>query len=103
MGLTIARLAAETRSFTWKVLGEDVAVTYRPGVLTWEWDEQPTHEALAATLISIDITNGTGKPIGVTAASLRKHLPWPFMVRLAKAIYADSSLDPTTAETSGDS
>jgi hypothetical protein len=103
MGLTIARLAAETRTFTWKVLDEDVAVTYRPGVLTLAWDEQDVHVALAEALVSVDITNGKGKPIHTDAETLKQYLPVPFMRNLAKAIYQDSTLDPTTAETSAGS
>lgn len=103
MPLSIAKLTAETRTFTWKVIGEDVPVTYRPGVLTLAWDEQDVHVALAETLVSLDVTNGTGKPIKLDAESLKKYLPVPFMRKLAKAIYQDSTLDPTTAETSGDS
>jgi hypothetical protein len=100
MGLTIARLAAETRSFTWHYLGEEVPITYRPGVLTIAWDEQDVHVALAETLVSIDITNGKGKPIATDADSLRSYLPVPIMRTIAKAIYQDAGLDPTTAETS---
>lgn len=101
MGLTVAKLVAETRSFVWKYAGEDVPITYRPGVLTLAWDEQDVHVALAATLVSLDITNGSGKPIGLDAETLGKTLPVPIMRTIAKAIYTDAGVDPTTAGTSG--
>lgn len=101
MGLTVAKLVAETRSFVWKYLGEDVPITYRPGVLTVAWNERDVHLALADTLISIDITNGSGKPIKVDAETLRKTLPIPIMRTIASAIYNDAGMDPTTAGTSG--
>lgn len=101
MGLTVAKLVAETRSFTWHYLGEDVPITYRPGVLTVAWNEQDVHLALADTLISIDITNGSGKPIKVDPETLRKTLPIPIMRKIASAIYNDAGVDPTTAGTSG--
>ena len=100
MGLSIATLAAETRSFTWQTHGEDVAVTYRPGVLTLAWDAQDVHVALAQTLVSLDVTNEDGTPIGLDADSLVAVLPVPIMRKLAQAIYRDSTVDPTTAETS---
>lgn len=103
MGLTTARLAAETRSFTWRVLDEDVAVTYRPGVLTLAWDEQDVHVALAQTLVALDVTDDEGQPIGLDPESLKAVLPVPLMKRLARAIYLDSTVDPTTAETSAGS
>jgi hypothetical protein len=103
MGLTIARLAAEERSFTWKYLDEDVPITYRPGVLTLAWDEQDVHVALSQALVSIDITNGNGKPIKTDAETLKALLPVATMRTIAKAIYQDSALDPTTAETSAGS
>ena len=100
MGLTVAKLAAETRSFTWRYAGEEVPITYRPGVLTLAWDEQDVHVALAQTLVSIDITNGKGKPIELDADTLVKTLPVPIMRTIARAIYADAGVDPTTAEIS---
>lgn len=103
MPLSIADLAAETKSFKWKVLGEDLAITYRPGVITYAWDTGAVEEALAQTLVSLDVTNGTGKPIKLDAKSLKEHLPIPFMRNLAKAIYKDANADPTTAETSAGS
>lgn len=103
MGISVANLASETRSFTWKVLGEDVAVTYRPGVITYAWDNGAVEDALAATLVSLDVTNGKGKPIGLDATSLKEHIAIPHMRQLAKAIYRDANVDPTTAETSGGS
>ena len=101
MGLTVAKLAAETRSFTWHYAGEDVPITYRPGVLTLAWDEQDVNVALAQALVSIDIVNGSGKPIKTDADTLIKTLTVPIMRTIARAIYADAGVDPTTAETSG--
>lgn len=103
MGLTIAKLVAEKRTFTWTYLGEDIPITYRPGVLTLAWDEQDVHVALSQTIVSIDITNGTGKPIKTDADTLVQYLPIPVMKAIAKAIYVDAGLDPTTAETSAGS
>lgn len=100
MGLSVAKLVAETRSFTWHYLGEDVPITYRPGVLTLAWDEQDVHVALSQALVAIDITNGSGKPIKTDADTLLKTLTVPIMRTIAKAIYVDAGLDPTTAETS---
>jgi hypothetical protein len=100
MALTVARLAAETRSFVWKYMGEDVPITYKPGVLTLAWDDQDVHVALAETLVSIDIIDGKGKPIALDADTLVKTLTIPIMRTIAKAIYADAGLDPTTAEIS---
>ena len=103
MGLTVAKLAAETRSFVWKHLGEDVPITYRPGVLTLAWDEQDVNVALSQAIVSIDITNGSGKPIKTDPETLIKTLPVPIMRTIAKAIYTDAGVDPTTAETSAGS
>jgi hypothetical protein len=101
MGLTVAKLASEERSFVWHYLGEDVPIRYRPGVLTLAWDEQDVHVALSETLISIDILNGSGKPIKTDAATLVKTLTVPIMRTIAKAIYEDAGVGPTKAGTSG--
>ena len=101
MGLTIAALVAQTRDFTWRFLDEDVAVTYRPGVLTLAWDTQDVNVALAETLVSLDVIGDDGKPIPLDADTLMHVLPVPVMRSLARAIYADASLDPTPAGTSG--
>jgi len=81
-------------------MGEDVAVVYRPGVLTLAWDEQDVHVALAQTLVSLDVTGDDGRPIDLTPESLVAVLPVPIMRQLARALYADSTVDPTTAGTS---
>lgn len=100
MGLTVAKLAAQERYFTWHYLGEDVLIRYKPGVLTLAWDEQDVHVALSQTLVSIDITNGAGKPIKTDADTLVKTLTVPTMRIIARAIYEDAGVGPTTAETS---
>lgn len=102
MGLTIAKLAAEEREFVWHYLGESVPIRYRPGVLTLAWDAQPVNVSLAETLVSIDITNGSGKPIKTDPATLAKTLPIPVMRTIAKAIIDDAGVGPTQAGTSGD-
>ncbi len=101
MPLTVAKLIAEERPFTWHYLGEDVAVVYRPGVLTVAWDEQALPKALAQALVSIEVIGGDGAQIEPTEEVLEQTLPVPAMRHLAKAIYADASVDPTTAGTSG--
>lgn len=103
MGLTVARLVAETRSFVWHYLGEEIAVTYHPGVLTLAWDSQDVHVALAQTLVELDVIGDDGKPIDLSAESLVTVLPVPVMRKLARAIYEDSTVDPTPAGTSATS
>jgi len=101
MGLTVAKLTAETRSFTWHYLDEEVPVTYKPGVLTVTWaNGLPVAQALAQALVSIDITNGDGKPIALDEDTLNATLTQPVMQKIAQAIYDDATVDPTTAETS---
>lgn len=102
MSLTVAQLAAETRSFVWHYI-EDIAVTYRPGVLTLAWNALEVKDALAATLVALDVLDDKGEPIALDAATLGRTLPVPVMRKLAQAIYDDSALDPTPAGTSGGS
>jgi hypothetical protein len=104
MPLTLERLVAGTRTFTWHFLGEDVEVTYRPGVLTYAWlfDGTP-HDSLAAAAVSLDITGANGKPIKLDADSLRETLPVHVLRTINQAIWDDARVDPTTAETSGGS
>ena len=103
MPLTIARLAAETRTFTWHFLGEDVGITYRPNVLTYDWLTTVPHVALAATIVSLDVIGANGKPIALDEDSLRTTLSMNVLREINQAIWDDSRVDPTTAETSGDS
>ena len=101
MGLTIAKLAAETRTFTWHYLGEDVQITYRPGVLTLAWaNGTPVQVALSEALVSIDILDAEGKPIATDVETLSATIPVPVMTKINQAIYDDAAVDPTTAETS---
>jgi hypothetical protein len=101
MGLTIARLAAETRTFTWKCLGEEVPITYKPSALTHAWLADFPNVALAACVISLDILNGNGKPIKLDAETLGQTLSVHILREINQAIWDDSAVDPTTAETSG--
>jgi len=104
MGLTIAKLTAGTRSFVWHFAGEDVPITYRPGVLTYDWAENTEIGiALEQALVSIDITNGSGKRIKTDSATLMKSIPIPILKKISQAIYDDAGVDPTTAETSAGS
>ena len=102
MSLTIAKLAAERRSFTWHYDGEDVAITYRPAVLTLHWiQEGGPYEAMASAIVTIDIIDGDGKPIALDVETLKATIPFPVCRKINQAIWEDASLDPTTAETSG--
>ena len=105
MGLTIARLAAETRSFVWKCMGEDVAITYRPNALTHAWlspSEGPA-QSLAGCIVALDILDDKGKPIPLDAKSLGETLGTPILRSINQAIWDDSAVDPTKEPSSGDS
>src|SRR5512140_1132923 len=102
MGLTIAKLAAETRSFIWRYLDEDVAITYRPGVLTLAWaNGTPVQVALSQTLVSIDVLDEKGKPIATDVDTLSATIPVPVMTKINQAIHDDAGVDPTTPPDSG--
>jgi len=103
MSLTIAALAAETRSFVWKCLGEDVPITYKPNALTHSWLVDSPDEALAACIVSLDILNGSGKPIKLDAETLGKTLSVHVIREINQAIWDDSAVDPTKAGSSGTS
>ena len=102
MSMTVARLAAEKRTFTWHYLGEDVEITYRPGVLTLHWlTEGGPCEGLSAAVVAMDILDAEGKPIALDVETLKATIPFPLCRIINQAIWEDASLDPTTAETSG--
>lgn len=101
MSLTVAKLAAERRSFTWHYDGEDVAITYRPSTLTFQMLESEIFDGLHAQLVTIDILDDEGKPIALDADALRSVLPLPVARAIVKAIWDDAGPDPTTAGASG--
>jgi hypothetical protein len=101
MSLTVAALAAETRSFVWKCLGEDVPITYKPGALTHSWLVDSPSAALAACIVTLDILNGNGKPIKLDTETLERTLSVHVLREINQAIWDDSAVDPTKAGSSG--
>lgn len=74
--------------------GEDIEVTYKPGVITQEWldSDKPNAEALSELLVSWNLTKGKGKAkraVPTTAASLSK-LPSALLSQLIVGILRDA-------------
>lgn len=105
MPLTLAALAAATRTVTFEYLGEQIHVTYRLAAQTIENEQADLQDRLAAQLVSWDVLDDDGKPYPTDAESL-KHFPAPiFLLRVAQEItrdvWATMRVDPTPAGTSG--
>lgn len=99
MGITVAALAAQESTFSFEYLGETVAVTYRLGAYTLEFESKPLIEALAEIIVAWDVLDGDA-PYPTTVEALGR-LPEPFLWEVAKAMREDVRLGPTSAGTSG--
>ncbi|MBX6770884.1 MAG: hypothetical protein IRY83_04110 [Chloroflexi bacterium] len=112
MPVRLSHLAQDRRTCTLRVGDETVTITYRPGGVTPELEDQLREYTadqrggaamvalLAHCLVEWDVLDEDGEPLAPTAENLRR-LPTVFLVRVAQAITDDLRPNLQSAGASG--
>ena len=101
MPLSVATLQAEKREFDLPYAGENVHITYRPGLITPEGDALPYGEWIAKVIVAWDLEGSDGEAYPLDVDDVRK-LPDSFLLAVTKGVLTNARLDPTTSATSAD-
>lgn len=101
MPLNVATLQAEKREFDLPFAGEQVHITYRPGLITPEGDALPYAEWVAKVIVAWDIEGVDGEVFPLDHDAIRT-LPDSFLLAVTKGVLTNARLDPTTSKTSAD-
>ena len=100
MPLTIAALAARKATLTFTYAGDEVNLTYHPGLYTRAFGEKDGMDALSEILVTWDVLGEDGAPYPTTIEALAK-LDMGFLRAVMGQITMDVHLGPTSAGTSG--
>lgn len=98
--LTLERIQAETRETTVTYLGDELHLTYRPGVVTPANDVLPAAAWIPLAVVAWDLT-ADREPYPIDAEHIAK-LPDAFLLEIAKQVIRHAALDPFTNGTSAD-